>query len=129
MRGWQAQSQFSVVLSDTAAHKPCRVDLQGVRRNYTMAGEKETPAALMTRLLKDRLVPRMVSEGAFGKDWRLQSVEVEPVGGLGEDHWTSITMSVTLHLAESNSNAKKRYAQWGGYYLAVSQPLHRHSQL
>ncbi|XP_034255488.1 uncharacterized protein LOC117653736 [Thrips palmi] len=70
--------------------------------------EQEKPAVRMARLLKDKLVPRMVEEGVFGSTWQVQAIEAVPIGGLGEDHWASTTLSTTLQLVEKNNNAKTR---------------------
>lgn len=70
------------------------------------AKHEEKPAVRMARLLKGTLVPRLVSEGVFGKDWRLDGVEAVPIGGLGEDHWASTTLTTTVHLVEANTGKR-----------------------
>lgn len=71
------------------------------------AKSEEPPAVRMARLLKDKIVPRMVEEGVLPKDWRVESVESVPIGGLGEDHWASTTLSTVVQLVEENSNQKR----------------------
>ncbi|XP_034239221.1 uncharacterized protein LOC117644103 isoform X2 [Thrips palmi] len=79
------------------------------QHHHAMAAEgKEQPAVRLARLLKDKLVPRMVSRGVFGSAWQVQGVEAVPIGGQGEDYWSSTTLATTLKLAEKSGNDKER---------------------
>lgn len=56
------------------------------------------PAGRMAEMLRTRTLPRLVAAGTFGQDWIIGAVDVAPIGGLGEDHWASTTLTVTLQL-------------------------------
>ena len=66
------------------------------------------PGLRLVQELTGSLLPQLVADGTFGDDWSLDEAKAVPIGGLGEDHWASTTLAVTLQLSGANNNADKR---------------------
>lgn len=62
------------------------------------------PAERLATMLTQRTLPRLVSEGAFGRGWRVAAAEVYPIGGFGQDHWASTTLTTVLDLKRADAD-------------------------
>lgn len=77
------------------------------------ADPREVPAARLTEAMKTELLPRLAEEGAFGEGWRLEGVRVEPIAGLGKDHWASTTLTTAVDLRRgSETRSEALVAKW-----------------
>lgn len=59
----------------------------------------------LSKMLTEKTLPRLVSEGAFGRGWRLAAAEAYPIGGFGQDHWASTTLTTVLDLQRADADS------------------------
>lgn len=75
--------------------------------NNVEKGEEDVPTALrMSRILKEKVVPDLLADGTLGEGWQVDDVRNAPIGGLGQDHFASTTLTTSVDL--SRTGGEKR---------------------